>query len=113
MSTERRRLVYGTLAAVLIATLALGLVVAVLRTWTLADQIADTQKRSRATLVRLTDCTELGGDCYEAAQARSRSAVNELNTLGLLRVACADRRGTQTPEEIQGCIDRTLEHYRR
>lgn len=68
---------------------------------------------------QLIDCTTPGSSCYDEGQKRMEAAVenliqaNQLDEVATRRIvvlaaACAERRGVNSVEEIQVCVDKGL-----
>lgn len=108
---RRRRRVLGTVAGVAVGVLLVLLIALLIRTWTLADEIRETQRvntgtltTSEETLDRINDCTTPGRKCYDKGQKRTAEAVGDINRVIVLAAACADQPQRQTVIEIQNCV---------
>lgn len=57
-----------------------------------------------ATREQIADCTIPGGDCYQDGQKRTGEVLIDIGEIIRLTVACADRQGPQTEEQIKACV---------
>lgn len=61
-------------------------------------------KDNHQTLTTIKDCTQPTGKCYRNGQARTRSAVANINKVVILAAACASQHPGQTVGEVQSCV---------
>lgn len=57
---------------------------------------------------RIVDCTSPTGKCFKEGQARTNTAVVQLNTVAKYAAVCADRPGSITAQEMNDCIEEQL-----
>ena len=88
MTSPDRRQLWGAASAFLLGLLVVLLVVAVIQTWVLADDIRGSQKTNQSVLQYVQDCTTPGGDCYSRSEERYATAVSGINA-GTLRIIAA------------------------
>ena len=87
-SPDSRRQLWGAASAFLLGLLVVLLVVAVIQTWVLADDIRNAQKSNQSVLGYVQDCTTPGGECFERGQDQTAQAVSGINA-GTLRIIAA------------------------
>lgn len=56
----------------------------------------------------ISSCVTPGKPCYDNGQARTGKAVESINKITTLAIACADEAGVQTLEEIRACVLKNL-----
>jgi hypothetical protein len=102
--TRKLRPVLGALTAIGAGVLAILLLTLIVRTWSLADAIRETQKSNTGAVKLIRDCTDPSGDCYKRGQKQTAVAVADINKISVYAAACADRPGVQTASEIYACV---------
>lgn len=114
----RTRAALGALAGVGVAVLSILVLVLLVRTWSLADAIRESQvtntktvrntatiaEDTKATLDLVQGCVTVGESCYQQGQSQTAAAVGSINDFAIWAAACADQPGTQAVEEIEHCI---------
>ena len=93
-------IVYGGTGAIVVL-----LVVMLIQLRSLAEQ-------NKGSLQLIEDCTTAGGECYERGRKNTAGVVEILNEFEVYVIACADRAGVQTVEEIRECALREAENAR-
>lgn len=83
-----RRQVWGAVTATLLGLLVVAVIVAVIQTWAIADDIRNAQKSNQSVIRYIQDCTTPGGECYARSEERTASAVSGINA-GTLRIIAA------------------------
>lgn len=78
----------------------------------LAKQIRDSQRSNTSTIAVIQDCTQTTGQCFKDGQKRTAGVLQLVRMQQVAAVACADRPGTQTAEEIDACVERTMRTIR-
>lgn len=115
-STPRRRTAGWVLLSVTAAAVILGVIVTLVSTWQIADEVRTTQlegtplgKQLAASADRILDCTDSTGECYKRNQRRTAQVVGDLNRVIVLAAACSvglDPHMTVDERQvsIQGCV---------
>jgi hypothetical protein len=87
---------FGAVVGVLVGALVVGVLLLMVRTWSLTDQIRDSQKTntgtlnaSQRTLDAVEDCTQPSGECFQRGQKRTAAAVGDINRVVILAAACS------------------------
>ncbi len=62
-----------------------------------------------ATREKIADCTTPNGECYQRGEERTGEVLIDVGEIVRLTMACADKAGVQTEEEIQRCVEKGLE----
>jgi hypothetical protein len=88
MKQANRRPVGYAIIGFLLGLLVLLALVAIIRTWAVADAIRESQKTNVSTIELIRDCTTPGGECYGRSEDRYRTAVSGINA-GTLRIIAA------------------------
>ena len=57
---------------------------------------------------QIESCTNPDGECSLRGHRRTMAAVDAIVVRQIAAVACADGPGTQSPTEIQACVNRTV-----
>lgn len=93
---ERQRPWLGAVVGVLIGVLLVSVLAMLVRTFSLADSIRESQKAntgtllsSQQTLKAVEDCTQPVGDCFKRGQKATASAVGDINRVVILAAACS------------------------
>lgn len=109
LTPRGKTVAYGVLYGV--AGLGAVIVLAgILAIYSLAHAIRDTQTGpSKSALQILLDCTTSTGKCYQHNVKNQANALADLHQFTIYAVACGDRPGTQTINQIQNCAVRRLE----
>lgn len=103
-NNRRTREIAGAAVYVTLAALAIGMIYAIVQTYSLTAAIREQQKANVSVNNRLIDCTTPGGTCYRQGQERTGAAVADILKGATYAIACADKRGVQTEAEIQACV---------
>lgn len=74
----------------------------------LAQQIKSGQKDTQRTAAIILDCTQPSGTCFQNGERRTGQAVSLIKLAQVAAVACADRPGQQSLDEINACVERTM-----
>jgi hypothetical protein len=75
----------------------------------------DTINTAEETLARVIDCTEPGGECFEAGSKRTAAAVGNIGRLSVYAAACAadpvrqQETLQQRASEIEACVTGLVE----
>lgn len=75
-------------------------------------QLRHLAEKNEGSLQLIKDCTTSGGECYERGRKNTADVVEILNEFTVYVIACADRAGVQTVEEIRECALREAENAR-
>lgn len=93
---ERQRPWLGAVVGVLIGVLLVSVLAMLVRTFSLADSIRESQKAntgtllsSQQTLKAVEDCTQPAGECFKRGQKATASAVGDINRVVILAAACS------------------------
>lgn len=86
------------------------MVVIAVTTANTAHSIRESQLANKSTFNLLQDCVEPGPThkCYARGQQNQGQILNLVKIQQVATVACGDAPGTQSPEEINSCVDRTM-----
>lgn len=113
---SRQRPAFGAAVGVLVGVLIVAVLLLIVRTWSVTDQIRESQKTntgtleaSQRTLDTVNDCTQPSGDCFKRGQKRTASAVGDINRVVILAAACSvglDTRLSVSERQtlIQSCV---------
>lgn len=113
---QRHRPILYALVAVLVGVLVVAVLALMTRTWSLTDQIRESQVQNTAaressdrTLHAIQDCTQPTGECFKRGQTQTAKAVGDINRVVILASACSvglDQRMTvsQRQAAIQQCV---------
>jgi hypothetical protein len=94
-STQRRRVVAWAVIAMLSTCLALSTLYAIYRT----NQLVTT----------IQSCTQTTGECRKQNLRDSGRLIQRLVYSGI----CVDRPGTQTPRQVEKCVDKLMREAHR
>ena len=113
---SRQRPLFGAVVGVLVGVLIVAVLALLIRTWSVTDQIRESQQTntgtleaSQRTLGAVEDCTQPTGKCFLRGQKRTASAVGDINRVVILASACSVGLETglsveQRQAEIQQCV---------
>lgn len=112
----RGRPVAGAIMGFGLAVVVLLVLLVLVRTWSLAQSVRESQRANTRTLELIESCTTAGGKCYEHNQETTADVIGLLNDyqrrVVTLAAACADQPETQTAAQIRRCIDAGLRAQR-
>ena len=115
-STPRRRTAGWVLLSVTAAAVILGVIVTLVSTWQIADEVRETQLEGTPTgqkllesSERVLDCTSPEGQCFKDGQKRTANAVGDINRVIVLAAACsvgldAEWSVSRRQTAIQTCV---------
>lgn len=111
--TPMIRVVLSAIAGIALGCFVVFMVVVAVTTADNAQKIRDGQIANKSTFKLLTECVSPSTEtekhnCFERNQKNQAGILDYVKILNVASVACADREGTQTPEEILACVDRTM-----
>ena len=93
---ERQRPAFGAAVGVLVGVLIVAVLLMMVRTWSLTDQIRDSQQTNTGTLEAtqqtldaVNDCTQPAGECFKRGQSQTAKAVGDINRVVVLAAACS------------------------
>ena len=93
---KRQRPAFGAAVGILVGCLVVAVLVLMVRTWSLTDQIRESQKTNTGTLEAtqqtldaVNDCTQPTGKCFKRGQSQTAKAVGDINRVVVLAAACS------------------------
>lgn len=113
MRTMSARPLLWAVVGVAVGVFTIGMVWIAITTASTAHAIREGQINNKSTFNLIQDCVAPGTK-EKPHQCFSRNQANQAQILGFVKiqqvaaVACADMPGTQSPEEINACVNRTM-----
>lgn len=104
------RALLWAVAYVAVGIFVLGTVVIAINTYSTAHAIRHAQINNKSTFELLQNCVvpDMKNECYVRGQENQKNILTYVEYLNVAATACADVPGTQTPEELKACTERTL-----